>query len=337
MELGSAFAAPTEYEVALAERIKARVPAVERVRLTNSGTEATMFAIRCARAVTGRPMLAKFQGGYHGTHDYAAAPAGVGIPDEVKRLVVDLPFNDAEGAERALEPYKDKVAAVIVEPVQGSGGIIPADRAFLQRLRELTTAWGIVLIFDEIISFRIAPGGAQGFYGVAPDLTSFGKIVGGGFPVAAVGGREDVMAAMDQKRGGSFVAHGGTFNGNPVGTAAGIATLDAMTPDEYDRLNRLGERVRMGLGDLFERRGVPATVTGIGSLFNIHATREPIRDNTTVQRSDQSLLRGMMLGLMTEGYWLAPRGLGCISTPMQDSEVDGLVAATERVLDALED
>ncbi len=334
-ERGSAFAAPTENELRLAELIKARVPAVERLRFTNSGTEATMFALRCARAVTGRPLVAKFEGGYHGTHDYAASPAGVGIPDEVKALVLDLPFNDADGTERLLAQHRDRVAAVIIEPVQGAGGVIPADRAFLQRLRDLTRAWGMVLIFDEIISFRIAPGGAQEYYGIQPDLTTFGKIIGGGFPVAAVGGREEVMAAMDQRRGSGYIAHGGTFNGNPVGTAAGIATLELLTPEVYQRLNALGERVRMGLGDLFERRGVPASVTGIGSLFNIHATRAPIHDSRAVQRGDAAYLRALMLGLLLEGFWLAPRGMGCISTPMDEGTVDALVDATERVLDEL--
>src|SRR5207237_1652167 len=151
------------------------------------------------------------------------------------------------GTERLLEQHKDSVAAVIIEPIQGSGGIIPADKAFLSRLRELTRAWGMLLIFDEIISLRVASGGAQAQYGIRPDLTTMGKIIGGGFPVAAVGGRADVMEVMDPRHAG-FMAQAGTFNGNPVGTAAGIATLELMTPDAYRRLNALGERLRMGLG-----------------------------------------------------------------------------------------
>jgi len=330
---GSAFAAPTENELRLAELIKARLPSVELLRFTNSGTEATMFALRVARAVTGRSAIAKFEGGYHGTHDYAAAPGGVGVPEEVKALVLELPYNDADGSEALLERHKDRLAAVIVEPVMGSGGVIPADRAFLQRLREMTRAWGIVLIFDEVISFRVGPGGAQEHYGVRPDLTTLGKIIGGGFPVAAVGGREEIMSAMDQRRQSGFVSHGGTYNGNPVGTAAGIATLERLTPEVYARLDALGDRVRAGLADLFERRGARASVTGIGSLFNIHATTETVWNNRIVQRSDLGHLRGMMLGLMTEGQWLAPRGMGSISTPMQESDVDGLIEATDRVLD----
>jgi glutamate-1-semialdehyde 2,1-aminomutase len=323
-EHGSAFAAPTEHELRLAELIRARLPSVERLRFTSSGTEATMFAMRVARAATGRPMIAKMEGGYHGTHDYAAAPAGVGIPDEVKALVLDLPFNDADEAERRLAPHRDRVAAVIVEPILGSGGVIPAEPAFLRRLRELTTAWGMLLIFDEVISFRIGPGGAQAEYGVRPDLTTLGKIIGGGFPVAAVGGRADVMAVLDQRRGGDYVAHGGTYNGNPVGTAAGVATLERLTPDVYERLNGLGARVRAGLDDLFERKGVPAHVTGVGSLFNIHANGDP------------RLLQELVLGLLTEGYWLAPRGMGCTSTPMTEATVDGFLEATEKVVDNLD-
>jgi glutamate-1-semialdehyde 2,1-aminomutase len=320
---GSAFAAPTQHELRLAELIKARLPSVERLRFTSSGTEATMFAMRIARAVTGRPMIAKMEGGYHGTHDYAAAPSGVGIPEAVRELVLDLPFNDADEAERRLEPHKDRVAAVIVEPILGSGGVIPAERTFLRRLRELTTAWGMLLIFDEVISFRVGPGGAQAEYRIRPDLTTLGKIIGGGFPVAAVGGRADVMAVLDQRRDADYVAHGGTYNGNPVGTAAGVATLERLTPDVYERLNGLGDRVRVGLEDLFERKGVPAHVTGVGSLFNIHAA------------GDSGYLKELVLGLLTEGYWLAPRGMGCTSTPMTEATVDGFLEASEKVVDAL--
>lgn len=334
--MGSAFAAPTPHELRLAELIKARIPSIELLRFTNSGTESTMFALRVARAVTGRSMIAKFEGGYHGTHDYAAAPTGVGVPDEVKALVLDLPYNDSDGTERALEPYRDRVAAVIVEPVLGAGGVIPADPAFLKRLRELTSAWGIVLIFDEVISFRVAPGGAQAYYGVQPDLTTLAKVIGGGFPVAAVGGRADFMSVLDQRRGAGFVAHGGTYNGNPVGTAAGVATLEQLTPEVYTRLNRLGERLRAGLSDLFERRDVPLSVTGIGSLFNIHATRDTVWSTRVLQNSDIAYLREMMLGLMTEGFWLAPRGMGCVSTPMDEGVVDSLVDATDRVLDQMQ-
>jgi len=318
---GTAFAAPTEHELRLAELIKERLPSVERLRFTSSGTEATMFAMRVARAVTGRPMIAKMHGGYHGTHDYAAAPDGVGIPDEVKALVIDLPYNDAAAAEALLEPHRERVAAVIVEPILGSGGIVPAEPGFLQRLRELTRAWGMLLIFDEIISFRVDPHGAQGLYGVTPDLTTLGKIIGGGFPVAAVGGRAEVLEVLDQRRQAPFLAQGGTYNGNPVGTAAGVATLEALTPDVYQRLNALGERIRVGLDDLFERTGAPASVTGIGSLFNIHHTG-----------SDPRYLPELGLGLLTEGFWLAPRGLGCTSTPMTDKTVDAFLDACERVI-----
>src|SRR5262249_49181911 len=152
-------------------------------------------------------------------------------------------------------PYKDRVAAVIVEPILGSGGVIPGDPGFLQRLRELTSGWGMLLIFDEIISFRIDPRGAQGVYGISPDITTLGKIIRGGCPAAAVGGRADVMEVLDQRRGRDFVAHGGTYNGNPVGTAAGVATMQRLTPEVYARLNGLGERIRVGLDDLFERTG----------------------------------------------------------------------------------
>ena len=210
---GSAFGAPTEVEVALADEIESRVESVDELRFTNSGTEATMFALRLARAFTGRAVIAKFEGAYHGTHDYALAGSR-GIPAAVNALVTELPWDDMAGVRERLAGREQDLAAVIIEPVQGAGGVRPATPEFLAELRAFTERHGIVLVFDEIIAFRIGYHGAQGVLGVTPDLTTFGKIIGGGYALAAFGGRAELMDLLDVRRPGSLV-HGGTFNGNP--------------------------------------------------------------------------------------------------------------------------
>jgi glutamate-1-semialdehyde 2,1-aminomutase len=331
---GSAFAAPTTNELRLAELICSRVPSVERLRFANSGTEATLFALRLARAFTRRDKVLIFEGGYHGTHDYAAATTSAGIPDAVRGTVVSALYNDLDSVARVVGEVGDDLAAIIVEPILGSGGLIPARPEFLHGLREVTAANGSLLIFDEVISLRVAPGGAQAVYGVTPDLTTMGKIIGGGYPVAAFGGRADVMALLDPRGDGPAIPHGGTFNGNPVGTAAGIATLETLTPAEYERMNSLGDLLRGRLTALFERLGLAVQVSGMGSLFNLHFTADDIFDYRSSRAGANADSRAAMLALLNEGIYLAPRGLGAISTPMAEAEVDALVQAVERVLTA---
>ena len=319
VRLGSAFAAPTEDEVELAEEIRSRVPSIERVRFTNSGTEATMFAIRAARAFTGRPLLAKFARAYHGTHDTALAGTP-GVPDGISGLVVELPWGDADAVEAALSGRAQDIAAIIIEPVQGAGGIRVADPAFLSFLRDYVDRIGAVLIFDEIIAFRIGPNGAQGMFGVRPDLTTLGKIVGGGYPLAAFGGRAEIMDRFDARRAGAL-RHGGTFNGNPVGAAAGLATLRRLTPTAFDRLAMLGERLRARLADGFAADGIDARVDGIASLFQVFA-------GDSLQGEDGlSAEETLFLGLLVDGFHLAPRGMGAISTPATEADVDELADA----------
>lgn len=323
---GTAFSSPTEHEVWLAEVLVDRVASVDQVRFTNSGTEATMAALRLARAFTGRPVVARFEGGYHGTHDYAATPAA-GVPDLISDLVVTLPLNDIPGCEEWIADVAGSLAAVIIEPVLGAGGVIAADHEFLAYLRDVTTRIGALLIFDEIITFRLHTGGAQAISGVRPDLTTFGKIIGGGFPIGAFGGRSEVMALLHPTQG--TISWGGTFNGNPVSAAAGIDTLDALTPPVIEELNRSGEELTERLDKVLRVSGLPAGATGTGSLFNIHATGEEITDNPAVQRADPELTELLHLGLMNRGYFLAPRGMGCLSTPMTSEQLDGLVDAVE--------
>jgi glutamate-1-semialdehyde 2,1-aminomutase len=333
-------AAPSELEVELAEAIKERVPSIELMRFGNSGTEGTMMAIRAARAFTGRAKIVKFEGGYHGTHDYAVVDAGAagatgtgatthggGIPAGVADTVVIAPFNDPDATERVLAAHRDDLAAVIVEPVMGAAGIIPAEESFLVFLRELTQSLGALLVFDEVISFRVGYGGAQGRYGIRPDLTTMGKIIGGGLPVGAFGGREDVMAQFDPRRPG-YLVHGGTFNANPLTCVAGLATLAELTPAEFDRLEALGQELKGKLEALFAEAGIAVQVNQIGSLFNVHLSDAPVDGYAAAQASDRGLLFELYVAMLNHGVAFTGRGMGCLSTPMTSTEVDVFVAAT---------
>ena len=332
-------AGPSLLEVELAERIKERLPSVELLRFANSGTEATMLALRAARAFTGRSVIATFAGAYHGTHDLAVsipadaahAPGGPGVPAGVSESIVVAPYNDVAATAELLEPHLADLAAVIVEPVLGAGGVIPAEPGFLAFLRELTRDAGAMLVFDEVIAFRIGYHGAQGYYGVTPDLTTLGKIIGGGLPIGVFGGRADVMELFDP-RSPERMPHGGTFNGNPLSSAAGLATLDGLPPAEYERLESLASRLREGLEALLARTDVPACVTQIGSLFNIHFTEGPIHTHADVLAGDLALLRELHLALLGNGILSTPRGMGCLSTPMGEAEIDAFVEAAERSL-----
>jgi glutamate-1-semialdehyde 2,1-aminomutase len=352
VQSGSAFASPTRHEIDLAAEIIRRIPSVERVRFASSGTEAVMFALRLARAFSGRRKIAKAEGGFHGTSEYAAVSvspdvrlagnvrtpvplaAAQGVPDGVVESVVVFPFNDIDATRAIIQDHRDELAAVIVEPVLGSSGMIPARREYLQALREITARAGILLILDEIITLRLAPGGAQSAYGVVPDLTVMGKIIGGGYPVAAFGGRADIMALLNPEGGSPPIPQSGTFNGNPIGMVAGLATLQQLTPAVYDRLNALGDDLRQRLQELFARKGVAAQVTGAGSLLNLHFTETAVTDFRTMRTGDAARLREVFFGLLNGGIFLAPRGMACLSTPMGEEEIAAFVGATERALAA---
>lgn len=347
---GTAFAAANEQEVALARELCERVPSVDLVHFANSGTEATMYAMRLARAHTGRPAIARFEGCYHGTHDAAevsvspdpvaagpdAAPLPVaetpGLPDAVLADTVVLPFNDAAAAEAILSREQHRVAGVIIDPLLSATGLVPARPEFLHALRRVTEELGMVLIFDEVISFRVGTAGLQGLYGIRPDLTTFGKIIGGGLPVAAFGGRRDLMELLDPERPGA-VPHGGTYNGHPLGVAAGLATMRELTPEVFERLDREGDWLRGQLEELFADHRVRAQVTGAGSLFNVHFTDAELVDYRSVRRgTDPRLGHQFLLGMLNHGVLMAARGLGALSTPMSQDDLEAFVAAADRAL-----
>ena len=322
---GSAFAAPTEVEIDLAEELRRRVPSIERLRFTSSGTEATMFAIRAARAFTGRQLVARFDRSYHGTHDQVQAGTP-GVADAVSGLILDLPWGDLDGVERAIGGRAREIAAIIVEPVQGAGGVRAPEPGCLEGLRALCDDAGALLIFDEIISFRIAPGGAQSVYGVQPDLTTLGKIIAGGYPLAAFGGREEVLAIFDARRDRA-VSHGGTFNGNPVAAAAGLATLRELTPDVYERINGLGSRLATRLGERIAAEGLDARVVNVGSLFQVFRSGAGADFAAGAGKPSE-----LYLGLLVAGVLMAPRGMGAIPTVATEADVDQLADTIAHVL-----
>jgi len=347
---GMSYPGPSEHEVKLADLLTTRIPSMEVVRFANSGTEATMNAVRAARAFTGRSKVAKFEGAFHGTHDWVLvsvspdpAKAGSrkrpkpvayssGVPDSVLKQTVVLPWNDTAACARLLEKHGRDIAALIVDPLMANAGLLAPQLGFLESLREVTARLGIVLIFDEVISFRVGAGGAQERFGIRPDLTTLGKIIGGGLAVGAFGGRAEVMTAYDPRGGKNKISHGGTFNCNPITMAGGVATMRELTPEGYAKLDALGDRLRAGVGRVLAKSKQPAQVTGVGSLFWIHWTKKRLSDYRSTRPADAERSLRTFLGLLNDGVLLTQRGLGCCSLAMTDADVDRFVEAFARVV-----
>ena len=346
---GTAFSGPTEAQIRLANILCDRLPSVDTVRFTNSGTEGTLMAVRVARSFTGRHKIAKFEGGYHGAHEYASVsvrpsadlldpngPTGIpefpGQPPSLLDDVIVLPYNDLDGSERIIREHGDELACVMMEPVASGFGYIAAKSEFLRGIRELTSELGILLVFDEVQSFRVATGGAQEMFGVTPDVTALGKIVGGGMPAGAFGGREDIMALYDPSQGGAAISHAGTFNANPMTMVAGEITLNQLTPEVLSRLNALGDMLREKLRAVFDELEVPAQVTGVASFFGIHFTSEEIMDYRSVLRGNQQMKKALFMGMLNEGILLSPSSGGAMSTLTTEAEIDTLVDAARRVI-----
>jgi glutamate-1-semialdehyde 2,1-aminomutase len=337
LEQGTGYAAPTLAQSRLAQLLTERVNSVERVRFCNSGTEATMFALRAAKAFTGRNKILKMEGGYHGTHDAALisvtpalhlagpsdCPAAVSTVGSFRGVIDDVvvaPFNDIHSTGRIIERNGKELAAIIVEPVLGSAGMIPAHPAFLEFLRGQATEIGALLIFDEVVTLRLGYGGAQETYRIRPDLTSFGKFIGGGFPVGAFGGRADVMELFDSCKG--TLTHSGTFNGNELTMAAGLIAMQLLTRAEIARINSLGERLRDGIRRICSSPTSQVRVTGMGSLLQLHFSNSNIQDYRSAATGDKALMHLLHLSLLNCGVFIAPRGLMCISTAISEGEID---------------
>lgn len=349
--LGTAFGLPTESEIDLAELLASRLPAVDQLRFANSGTEAVMMALKAARAFTGRPKIAKCEGAYHGSYDYAEvsldptpdawgrnAPVSVayarGTPENVLADVVAIPFNDPEAAVSLIREHGAELAGVLVDPMPNRAGLVPADRAYLEALRAVTRETGALLIFDEVITFRLGYHGAQGLWGIDPDLTTLGKIMGGGFPVGAIGGRAEVMAVFDPRHGKPALPHGGTFSANPVTMRAGLAAMELLDEAAFKRLDALGDAVRDGINRAFRKHGVPGRAVGLGSLLKIHFSEREIRDYRSAYITEQEARRQAVFnrGLLDRGILAAGYGLMALSTPMTSAETDAIVAAVDASL-----
>lgn len=309
------FGAPTELEIELAEKIYALMPSMESVRMVSSGTEATMSAIRLARGFTGRDLIIKFAGCYHGHSDALLSKAGSGlltfgipncpgIPAEVAALTLTLPFNDSEALAETFSRYQDKIACVIVEPVAGNMGCIPPKPGFLAAVRKATEDNGALLIFDEVITgFRVAMGGAQALYQVKPDITTLGKIIGGGLPVGAFGGRADVMSHISPVGG---VYQAGTLSGNPLTMAAGLATLNQLNAELYPRLDRLTEELAEGFANAAGRAGVRITTNRVCGMFSFFFDMDAVTNFDEVMRSNAQKYRRFFHTMLDAGIYLAP-------------------------------
>ncbi len=328
MERGINLCGHNLYEGPLARLVCERIPSVERVRFTNSGTEANLMAITAALRFTGRPRIAVCRGGYHGgVLSFGDTPGPTTAPYDF--LMLD--YNDAEGAVRALDAAGDSVAAVLVEPMLGASGCIPAQPAFLHALREATQRIGALLVFDEVMTSRLAPHGIQGELGIRPDLTTLGKYLGGGMSFGAFGGREDIMAQYDPRTGA--LAHSGTFNNNVITMAAGIAGLSKLYPPAAAAaLSARGTALRERLNGIAQAQGVALQFTGVGSAMNAHFVGGSIQRPSDAAHADPRLRELMFLHLLREGFYIASRGFIVLSLPLSDTDIDRFQAAIAKFI-----
>ena len=342
LDRGSSYGAPTQAEVELAETIVERVPGVEQVRLVSSGTEAGMSSIRLARAATGREKVVKFAGHYHGHSDALLASAGsgvatLGLPDSpgvtegAAGDTIVVPWNDRAAVEGAFAEHGDDIAVLACEPVAANMGVVPPEEGYLEFLREITTRFGALLFFDEVMTgFRVARGGAQQLYDVTPDLVAMGKVVGGGFPLAAFGGRAGLMGELAPS---GPVYQAGTLSGNPVAVAAGLTQLRMLDDASYEALESLGDRLRTGIQQALSRAGFPVQAPHAGSLFSLFFADSPVRDYEDARTSDTERFAAFFRGMLVRGHYLPPSGFEAIFVSLAHTteDIDATVAAAEEV------
>ncbi len=343
-QLGTSFGAPTELEIELAQKVAAAVPSIESVRLVSSGTEATLSALRLARGFTGRDKIVKFEGCYHGHGDSLLVKAGsgvlsLGLPDcpgivaDLAKNTLNLPYNDTQAVEQLFRKMGKEIACLIVEPIGGNMGVVPPQPGFLELLRKVTAESGALLIFDEVITgFRVSYGGAQKLYGVSPDLTCLGKIIGGGLPVGAYGGKKEVM---DHIAPVGAVYQAGTLSGNPLAVTAGIEMLNLLSqPGVYEDLEKKSERLCNGFKENVKKLGVTATFTRVGSMFSMFFTDQEIVSFDSVKTSDTGLFKRYFNAMLEEGIYIAPSQFeaGFMSAVHTNDDIDQTIAAQSRAL-----
>jgi glutamate-1-semialdehyde 2,1-aminomutase len=331
VDKGTSYGAPCMDEINLARAVVDAVPGVEMIRMVNSGTEATMSALRLARGYTGRNKVIKFHGGYHGHADAFLASAGSGVatqsipgtpgvPEEVVKHTLLAQYNDLDAVKELFNRHGHDIAAVFVEPVAGNMGLVPPSKNFLQGLRDLTTAYGAVLVFDEVITgFRVSFGGAQGYFGITPDLTCLGKIVGGGLPVGAYGGKREIMNRIAPC---GDVYQAGTLAGNPLAMAAGLATLNTLAKQDYQALAERTRTFSEELLSILRSKQVPVQLNRIASMFTLFFTEDPVTDFASAQKSDQRLFTTYYQHMRKQGVYLAPSGFECSFTSFAHSDED---------------
>jgi glutamate-1-semialdehyde 2,1-aminomutase len=347
MERGTSFGAPTDLEIELAEMVVAAVPSMEMVRFVNSGTEATMSAIRLARGITGRDLIIKFDGCYHGHADTLLVEAGSGVmtlsipgspgvPECVAQQTLSLPYNDLDQISRVMKEKGSEVACVIVEPVAGNMGLVKPEKEFLAGLRELTREAGSILIFDEVITgFRVAYGGAQALYNIMPDITTLGKIIGGGMPVGAYGGSREIMSRIAPE---GPIYQAGTLSGNPLAMSAGIAMLNELKqPGFYEFLDQRAELLEQGLCAAIEKTGIPAQVDRVASILGLFFTQQPVLNIQDAKTSNLEMFSAYYAGMREQGIYLAPSQFESmfVSAAHEKEHIEKTVAAAEKVFKSI--
>ncbi len=337
---GSQYSTPTDGQYKLARLLCERVPGFDKVRFLNSGTESTMFALRTARAYTGKDKILKMTGGFHGTHDSVAASTKknvitAGIPKGMTEDMMEVPFNDFDAIEKVVKENAGELAAVIMEPFLGAGGVVLPKEGYLEHVRKVTRDHNVLLIFDEIFSFRVHTGGCQKLWGVTPDLTTVGKVVGGGLPIGVFGGKKQFMDIYCHESTKTPLYHSGTFNGYETLMQAGFAALSKYDEKAVAYVNGLGDRFQKGLLESFAANGLKIQSNQIGSLLNLHFYNEPITRAEQVLESVEQLHTLMHLSLLNKGVFTIPRGLFILSTVITKEEIDSLVSKIDETLKEL--
>ncbi|TKT75658.1 aspartate aminotransferase family protein [Aquamicrobium sp. LC103] len=349
LERGTCFANPTEHEIALADLLLGRIPSADRIRFVNSGTEAVMFAIKAARAFTGKPGIARIEGAYHGAYDWAetgqggtpsnwgpdecpeAVPLCHGVPETVAGDVTVLRFNDVEGAERRIATAADRLSCIVIDPMPSRAGLMAPAPEFIEMLQSSARKYGILILADEVLNFRQSYHGSVDRYGLVPDLIALGKIIGGGFPIGAIAGREEVMRVFGAPDIKPRLPQGGTFSANPVSMVAGYAAMNAMTVAEFARLEAMGERVRRGLAAIIHESECAFSVTGAASLFRIHPKSAPPSQfrEAFMSPSETAVMNRLSRHFLNHGILLPVGAAACLSTAMDDEDVDKIVGCFE--------